>query len=139
MQKQAVVTGGAGFVGSHLCERLVTLGYQVISLDNYFTGSKENHIEGVEYRDGHTKDIAKLIPEHPDLIYHLGEYSRVALHAIAARLRRSGNAHPSRGQQSVGACRLLQSSAPKTRPPTETRSRIPLPALVATQCDFAGR
>lgn len=80
MEKQRVVlvTGGAGFVGSHLCERLVRDGYQVISLDNYFTGSKDNHVEGVEYREGHTKDIAKHIPETPDLIYHLGEYSRIA-------------------------------------------------------------
>lgn len=72
-----VVTGGAGFVGSHLCERLVADGHTVISLDNYFTGSKDNHVVGVEYREGHTKDIESLIPEKPDLVYHLGEYSRV--------------------------------------------------------------
>lgn len=77
-QKIVVVTGGAGFVGSHLCERLVKDGHRVISLDNYFVGSKENHVEGVEYREGHTKDIKKHIPETPDMIYHLGEYSRVA-------------------------------------------------------------
>lgn len=76
--KLALVTGGAGFVGSHLCERLVTDGHRVISLDNYFAGSKDNHVEGVEYREGHTKDIASLVPETPDIIYHLGEYSRVA-------------------------------------------------------------
>lgn len=76
-KKIAVVTGGAGFIGSHLCERLVAEGYRVISLDNYFTGSRDNHVAGVEYREGHTKDIAKLIPEDPDIIYHLGEYSRV--------------------------------------------------------------
>jgi UDP-glucose 4-epimerase len=76
-QKMAVVTGGAGFVGSHLCERLVRDSFRVISLDNYFTGSKDNHVPGVEYREGHTKDIAKLISEKPDIIYHLGEYARV--------------------------------------------------------------
>lgn len=75
--KLAVVTGGAGFIGSHLCERLAKEGYRVISLDNHFTGSKDNHVPGVEYREGHTKDIATLIPEDPDIIYHLGEYSRV--------------------------------------------------------------
>lgn len=74
--KLIVVTGGAGFVGSHLCERLYKDGHKVISLDNYFTGTPENHIEGVEYRTGHTKDIAKLIPESPDLVFHLGEYAR---------------------------------------------------------------
>jgi len=76
-QKLAVVTGGAGFIGSHLCERLVKEGYRVISLDNYFTGSKENHINGAEYREGHTKDIKELVLEKPDIVFHLGEYARV--------------------------------------------------------------
>jgi UDP-glucose 4-epimerase len=75
--KLAVVTGGAGFVGSHLCERLVKDGYEVISLDNYFTGTPENHVEGVIYREGHTKDIALHITETPDIVFHLGEYSRI--------------------------------------------------------------
>lgn len=75
-QTLAVVTGGAGFVGSHLCERLVAEGYRVVSLDNYFTGSEENHVAGVEYRRGHTKDIAALVPETPDVLFHLGEYAR---------------------------------------------------------------
>lgn len=77
--KTAVVTGGAGFIGSHLCKRLVKGGYRVISLDNYFTGTKDNRIEGVDYREGHTKDISALIPETPDIIFHLGEYSRVEI------------------------------------------------------------
>lgn len=78
IKKMALVTGGAGFVGSYLCERLVREGYRVISLDNYFSGSEKNHVVGVEYRRGHTKDIETLIPETPDIVYHLGEYSRVA-------------------------------------------------------------
>ncbi len=77
IQKTVVVTGGAGFVGSNLCERLVNGGHRVISLDNYFTGSRDNHVAGVEYREGHTKDISGLVQETPDLVYHLGEYSRV--------------------------------------------------------------
>src|SRR3989344_6414655 len=76
-QKTILVTGGAGFVGTHLCRRLLKEGHAVISLDNYFTGSLDNHIAGVDYREGHTKDIEKHIPETPDIIYHLGEYSRV--------------------------------------------------------------
>lgn len=40
--KRILVTGGAGFIGSHLCERLVAEGHDVVCLDNYFTGSKEN-------------------------------------------------------------------------------------------------
>ena len=75
--KKILVTGGAGFIGSHLCDRLVRLGNFVVSLDNYFTGSKSNHVDGVEYIEGSTKDISELIDFTPDLIYHLGEYSRV--------------------------------------------------------------
>ena len=37
-----IITGGAGFVGSHLCEKLLNQGNEVISVDNYFTGSKQN-------------------------------------------------------------------------------------------------
>ena len=40
--KRILVTGGAGFIGSHLCKRLVEEGNEVICLDNYFTGSKKN-------------------------------------------------------------------------------------------------
>lgn len=76
-KKLALVTGGAGFIGSHLCARLVKDGHRVISLDNYFTGSRDNHVPGVDYREGHTKDIEKHVSETPDIIYHLGEYSRV--------------------------------------------------------------
>ena len=74
--KKILVTGGAGFVGSHLCERLVQ-DNEVYSLDNYFTGSTNNHIDGVNYIKGSTKDIDKLIDFTPDIIFHLGEYSRV--------------------------------------------------------------
>lgn len=78
MQKKTVlVTGGAGFVGSNLCRRLASEGHTVIALDNYFTGSREAKVLGVEYREGHTKDIAQHVSENVDLIYHLGEYARV--------------------------------------------------------------
>lgn len=78
-KKVILVTGGAGHVGSHIIEMLVKdSSNHVISLDNYFTGSKSNHIAGAEYRQGHTKDIDSLVPETPDLIYHLGEYARIA-------------------------------------------------------------
>ena len=40
--KRVLVTGGAGFIGSHLCERLVNDGHDVICLDNFYSGSKEN-------------------------------------------------------------------------------------------------
>jgi len=72
-----LVTGGAGFIGSHLCEELVKNSHQVTSLDNYSTGSTKNHIEGVIYIKGDTEDIFKLIKDIPDLVFHLGEYPRV--------------------------------------------------------------
>lgn len=78
MSKTILVTGGAGHIGSHIIEQLVkNHNNNVISLDNYFTGKTENHIKGAQYRRGHTKNIEKLIPETPDIIYHLGEYARV--------------------------------------------------------------
>lgn len=77
-KKTILVTGGAGFIGSNLIERLLRdPANKVISLDNYFTGSRENHILGATYIEGHTKDITKLIDFRPDIVYHLGEYSRV--------------------------------------------------------------
>jgi UDP-glucose 4-epimerase len=76
-KKTVLVTGGAGFIGSHLCERLVKEGHRVISLDNYSAGSKNNHIKGVVYIEGDTRNIEKEVSIIPDLVYHLGEYSRV--------------------------------------------------------------
>jgi len=82
MSRILLVTGGAGHVGSHVIEQLAAA-YpkdRIISLDNYFNGSLENHMDApnVEYRRGHTKDIAELVPEKPDIVYHLGEYARIA-------------------------------------------------------------
>lgn len=42
MQKRVLVTGGAGFLGSHLCERLLQLGHDVLCVDNFYTGRKQN-------------------------------------------------------------------------------------------------
>lgn len=78
MKKKILVTGGAGFVGSHLCERLSKDEMNdVYSLDNYFTGSTDNHVPNVTYIKGSTSDIDKLVTFTPDMVYHLGEYSRV--------------------------------------------------------------
>ncbi|MDX3960295.1 NAD-dependent epimerase/dehydratase family protein [Aliarcobacter skirrowii] len=78
MKKKILVTGGAGFVGSNLCERLAqNKNNEVYSLDNYFTGSKENHVSNVTYIEGSSANIDNLIKFTPDIIYHLGEYSRV--------------------------------------------------------------
>jgi len=76
-KQTVVVTGGAGMIGSQLIELLLPK-YRVVSLDNYFIGKKESHIDGAEYIEGYTKDIEKLLgDEKPVIIFHLGEYSRV--------------------------------------------------------------
>lgn len=41
-RKRILVTGGAGFLGSHLCERLLADGHDVLCVDNFFTGTKDN-------------------------------------------------------------------------------------------------
>lgn len=46
--KQILVTGGAGFLGSHLCEKLLNMGHEVICLDNFFTGNKRNILHLIE-------------------------------------------------------------------------------------------
>lgn len=77
--KNVLVIGGAGFVGSNLIESLLRKDVVVTSLDNYFTGSEENHVEGCTYIKGNSADINSLITEKGifDTVYHLGEYSRV--------------------------------------------------------------
>lgn len=78
-KRTVLVTGGAGHVGSHVIELLrEDPDVRIISIDNYFNGSVDNHIRGAEYRDGHTKQIDKLVPETPDIVFHLGEYARIA-------------------------------------------------------------
>jgi len=76
--KKILVTGGAGFIGSHLCEELAKdKNNEVYSLDNYSMGSEFNHVEGVTYIRGDTRDIDHLVQFSPDVVFHLGEYSRV--------------------------------------------------------------
>jgi UDP-glucose 4-epimerase len=78
MAKNILVTGGAGFIGSNLCEELVKdPGNRVFSIDNYSSGSCQNHVPGVEYFDLDTRYMNSFNACTPDLIYHLGEYSRV--------------------------------------------------------------
>jgi UDP-glucuronate decarboxylase len=48
LRKRVLVTGGAGFLGSHLCERLLKKGHDVLCVDNYYTGSKDNILHLIE-------------------------------------------------------------------------------------------
>lgn len=72
---RALVAGGAGFIGSHLCERLLNDGHEVVALDNFITGRRIN-LSSFESRDGFslvTCDLVEPLPPLPkvDVIYHL--------------------------------------------------------------------
>jgi UDP-glucuronate decarboxylase len=71
--KRILVTGGAGFIGSHLCERLLNDGHEVISLDNYFTGSKRNivHLMDNHYFEVVRHDVTQPFFIEVDEIYNL--------------------------------------------------------------------
>jgi UDP-glucuronate decarboxylase len=68
-----LVTGGAGFIGSHLCERLLDEGNDVICLDNFFTGTKENitHLQNNHYFEFVRHDITTPYFAEVDEIYNL--------------------------------------------------------------------
>ena len=70
---RVLVTGGAGFIGSHLCERLVRDGHDVLCLDNFFTGSKRNiaHLIGESRFELIRHDITQPILLEVDRIYNL--------------------------------------------------------------------
>ena len=71
--KKILVTGGAGFIGSHLCERLLNEGNEVICLDNYFTGSKKNilHLLDNPFFEIVRHDITRPYFAEVDEIYNL--------------------------------------------------------------------
>ena len=78
--KRVLVIGGAGFIGSHLCERLKNDGNHVASIDNYFTGHERNHRPGIDYYPYSTDELLNspfVYEAKFDVVYHLGEYSRV--------------------------------------------------------------
>ena len=72
-KQTALVTGGGGFLGSHLCERLLNKGYDVICLDNFFTGEKGNikHLMGNPDFEVIRHDITWPIYLEVDIIYNL--------------------------------------------------------------------
>jgi UDP-glucose 4-epimerase len=78
-----LVTGGAGFVGTNLIKQLLKEGHKVISIDNYSTGKKENHIKGVNYYlDENICNILEdpprqLIDFKPDIVFHMAAIARI--------------------------------------------------------------
>jgi dTDP-glucose 4,6-dehydratase len=87
----AVVTGGAGFLGSHLCEYLLARGWRVIALDNLDTGSLENveHLRGENFDFRYHNCVEYIdVPEQVDAVFHLAspaspvDYLRLPLHTL---------------------------------------------------------
>lgn len=81
-----LVTGGVGFVGTNLIKRLINDGHEVISLDNYSTGKKENEQEGCKYVEVDISDSSRKHKafglemyqvEKPDIIYHMAALARI--------------------------------------------------------------
>ncbi|MFZ4438035.1 MAG: GDP-mannose 4,6-dehydratase, partial [Syntrophales bacterium] len=71
--KRILITGGAGFLGSHLCERLLAAGEELLCLDNFYTGSKDNirHLLGNPHFEFIRHDIINPIYLEVDQIYNL--------------------------------------------------------------------
>jgi len=88
--KRILVTGGAGFLGSHLCERLLGEGHDVICADNFFTGTKENivHLLGNPRFEVIRHDVTEPLYLHVDQIYNLAcpaspvHYQQDPIHTI---------------------------------------------------------
>ena len=71
-----LVTGGAGFIGTNLIKQLIKEKNEVVSLDNYDSGLKENHVEGCKYLEGDISTI-EYIKGDFDICYHLAALSRI--------------------------------------------------------------
>ena len=71
-----IVTGGAGFVGTNLVKRLIIEGHDVVSLDNYSTGKRENEQDGCEYITGDINDKSLLLESY-DVIFHIAALARI--------------------------------------------------------------
>jgi UDP-glucuronate decarboxylase len=73
LRKRILVTGGAGFIGSHLCERLMSEGHEVLCVDNFFTGTKDNihHLLHNPYFEVTRHDICFPLYVEVDEIYNL--------------------------------------------------------------------
>lgn len=78
MKKQALVTGGAGFIGTNLIKLLLQNDFDVTSIDNYFTGFESNHIEGATYIKQDLLSISDFSEYGAfDIVFHLAAIARI--------------------------------------------------------------
>ena len=75
--KKILVTGGAGFIGYNLVKKLHEQGHKVIVIDDYSTGTQNNHVDGVIYKEMDIEQIEYINGKNIDLCYHLAAQSRV--------------------------------------------------------------
>ena len=78
MGKRVLITGGAGFIGSHLASRCISTGYETTVVDNLSTGDRRNLPEGVEFIEmdiSRENDYRKIRPFEYDLVFHLAAQS----------------------------------------------------------------
>jgi len=78
--QHCLVTGGAGFIGTNLIKRLLKDGHTVVSVDNYSTGNKDNHQDGVVYVDGDVSNEStwdKLKDDDYDVVFHMAALARI--------------------------------------------------------------
>tara|TARA_B110000003_G_C16533027_1_gene489697 strand:- start:184 stop:1041 length:858 start_codon:yes stop_codon:yes gene_type:complete len=75
--KKVLVTGGAGFIGTNLIKNLIKKEFEVVSLDDYSTGSISNEINGAKYLKMDIEDIAEIKEKKFDICFHLAAQSRV--------------------------------------------------------------
>ncbi|WLT33241.1 UDP-glucuronic acid decarboxylase family protein [Geothrix sp. PMB-07] len=130
MTKRILVTGGAGFLGSHLCERLLAQGHEVMCLDNFFTGSKQNvlHLTANPYFEVIRHDVMVPIHLEADEVYNLAcpaspvHYQKDPVETIKTCVHGSINML---GLARRTGARILQASTsevygdPKVQPQTE--------------------
>ena len=131
LSKRALVTGGAGFLGSHLCDRLIAAGHEVICLDNFFTGKKKNiaHLLSNPSFEIMRHDVIQPIYAEVDWIFNLAcpaspvHYQRDPVRTIKTNVMGALN---SLGCAKQNNARVLQASTsevygdPKVHPQPES-------------------
>lgn len=131
MSKRVLVTGGAGFLGSHLCDRLINDGHEVICLDNFFTGKKKNiaHLLSNPNFEIMRHDVVQPIYAEVDWIFNLAcpaspvHYQRDPVRTIKTNVMGALN---SLGCAKQNNARVLQASTsevygdPKVHPQPES-------------------
>ncbi|MGD8863126.1 MAG: SDR family oxidoreductase [Myxococcales bacterium] len=130
MRKRILVTGGAGFLGSHLCEKLLSLGHEVVCLDNFFTAQRRNveHLLDDHRFEVVRHDVTNPIIVEVDEIFHLAcpaspvHYQRNPVRTISTAVH--GTLHMLDMAREIGASIMIASTSevygdPKEHPQRE--------------------